>query len=324
MEDGSDDRLSVVIAFRQEGDEIARTVESIQKTTPNGKVDVILVDDNSEDDYDYGKVADSLGCRYIKLYKTLGPSGARGVGVRAAETENVVIMDGHMRFYDDRWNERVCRHLKDNQNAILCSGTTSVKDGLEDDKKNDFGAYILFEGTPGEEYYPKWSPENDYIDQDNKELSRVPCVLGAFYAFTKNHWNKIGGLEGLSGYGFDEPYMSLKSWLFGGECLVMKDFYVGHLYREKSTAGSSSVDFYANQIFMVNTFTEDADKRANALKNIREIAGVDMYLRARDRYNKRHTKVFLAQDFIKKNRNAEAEKEFLKLNDLMKNGFSGR
>jgi glycosyltransferase involved in cell wall biosynthesis len=320
----SDDRLSVVIAFRQEGDEVARTVESIRKTSTPGKVDIILVNDNGEDDYDYEKVADSFGCRYIKLYKSLGPSGARCVGVRAADTENVVIMDGHMRFYDDHWNKRVCDYLKGNQNAIFCSGTTSVAEGLNDSKKNDFGAYIVLEGVPGEEYYPKWSPENLYIDQDNRELSRVPCVLGAFYAFTKNHWKNIGGLDGLSGYGFDEPYMSLKTWLFGGECYVIKDFYVGHLYRQKSTAGSLSVDFYANQLFMVDAFEEDFERRMQDLKNIKEIAGVEMYLRAKNRYRNRHAKVTPVIDYIKKKRNTEAEQRFLEINNLMKNGFVGR
>jgi hypothetical protein len=48
--------------------------------------------------------------------------------------------------------------------------------------------------------------------------------------------------------------MSIKTWLSGGECLLIKDFYVGHLYRNKPNYYVTNDHVLANKIFLANLF----------------------------------------------------------------------
>jgi hypothetical protein len=89
---------------------------------------------------------------------------------------------------------------------------------------------------------------------DSGETTRVACVIGACYASTKTHWDNIRGLQGLIKYGCDEQLMSIKTWLAGGECLLLKNFYTGHLYRTKSPYYVSDNHVLTNQIFLAYLF----------------------------------------------------------------------
>lgn len=57
-------------------------------------------------------------------------------------------------------------------------------------------------------------------------------MLGAAYATSKKYWQRLRGLEGLHNYGSDEQFISLKVWLEGGRCTLLKDVVVGHIYRK--------------------------------------------------------------------------------------------
>lgn len=59
-------------------------------------------------------------------------------------------------------------------------------------------------------------------------------VLGAAYAGSKRYWQYLRGMEGMMRYGTEEQCISLKVWLEGGRCLLLKNQKVGHIYRKKS------------------------------------------------------------------------------------------
>jgi hypothetical protein len=84
----------------------------------------------------------------------------------------------------------------------------------------------------------------------------IDCVLGAAYAGDKSYYEYIHGLNGLVGYGVDEEFLSLKYWLTGSSCILVKDFEVGHIYREKNTPGPfvrSRIDACYNRLYLLET-----------------------------------------------------------------------
>ena len=83
------------------------------------------------------------------------------------------------------------------------------------------------------EFLPLRRP--DYIAP--VECYEVPCILGAAYGVSKKWYNYIDGFWGHKFWGALEPYISLKSWLFGGDCLVAPHIETAHIFNEPGESG---------------------------------------------------------------------------------------
>ncbi len=68
----------------------------------------------------------------------------------------------------------------------------------------------------------------DRPDEDDYEIG---CIMGACYFIPRGWFFHIGGLRNLRMWGLDEPFLSLKTWLAGGECRMMKTVQIGHKFR---------------------------------------------------------------------------------------------
>ncbi|GHV22224.1 hypothetical protein FACS1894174_06570 [Bacteroidia bacterium] len=60
----------------------------------------------------------------------------------------------------------------------------------------------------------------------------------------------LRGLSGLISYGSDEAYISIKAWLSGGKCLILKDVIVGHLYRKDPPYAVKHIDYVYNKVLV--------------------------------------------------------------------------
>ena len=273
--DTSKSKLTVIIPFQNEIYEIEKTVTSIRATANDVKI--MLIDDNSEDNYNYKEVADIFGCDYYRTDKNLGVAGARNFGVEHCTTPYFVLLDGHMRFYDYNWDDRLVKLLDERQDRLITSNTIVIgKDEFgiydnENGKKGMMGACaaIVNLKESGWEFTAKWTYK---AIEDKPDIVKVPCVLGAVYASSVEWWNKIDGLKGLIKYGLDEPLMSIKTWLAGGEVLLLKDWGVGHLYRSKFVYTVSSVQVDCNQLFLIRLFSPK-DKVQTFEENLKKRVG---------------------------------------------------
>lgn len=257
-------KLTVIIPFQNEGIEVEKTVTSVRATAKDVKI--MLIDDNSNDGYDYKKVAEIFGCDYYRNDTNLGVAGSRNFGVFHCTTPYFVLLDAHMRFYEFNWDERLVSLLDENPNRLITSNTVyfgkdeygiySNEDGHIGRKR--FGTYASFVNMTedGWEYTAKWT---DKLLDQNPDAEVVPCscVLGAVYASSIGWWFKIGGLTGLIKYGLDEPLMSIKTWLAGGEVLLIKNWGVGHLYRERGNYVVTTTQVDHNQLYLIHLFSSD-------------------------------------------------------------------
>lgn len=280
-------KLTVIIPFQNEIYEVEKTVMSVRATANN--VNIILVNDNSKPDYDYKKIAEIFGCEYYENKTNLGVAGSRDLGVAHCTTPYFMLLDGHMRFYDDDWDLRLVKLLDERNDRIICSNTIVIskdEDDIYDNEdghkgiSNAYGAFINM-SEPGYEYTAKWSYKQ--ID-NNSNIIKTPCVLGAAYASSVEWWNKIGGLNGLIKYGFDESLMSIKTWLAGGEVLIIKDWGVGHLYRSQFTYKVTCTQVDCNQLFLINLFSTN-DKRDIYIENLRKRIGDNAFNEVQKLYN---------------------------------------
>jgi len=231
----SGNELTAIIPFLNEGPEVTNTVRSIRKFVGDS-IDIIVINDSSEDGYDYRRELSPYNVRYYFNKERKGVAASRDYGVTLCTTPYFILLDAHMLFYDSKWLERIVSFLKKDDRVLLCAQTKSLtKDEYghvneTSDVPTSFGAYQPLVKT---EYWPDISWNNIERSPDHKE-ENIPFVLGAGYAASKRYWMYLRGLEGLIHYGSDEAYISLKVWREGGRCILLKDVVIGHIYRTKA------------------------------------------------------------------------------------------
>lgn len=227
-------QLTIIIPFLNEKEEVSNTVRSIREHSNSDEVVILLINDASDDDYDYRQVAETYQTEYILNPVRLGVAASRDMGVAQAHTPYVMLLDAHMRFYDDNWLGRIIDELEKDEKALLCCQTKGLQ--IVDGKPVEISGRPLSYGACVNFYTGRLLFECEWIFYENEEKRAlhtvlIPCVLGATYCCSKKYWQYLRGVEGLTCYGNDEPYISMKVYMEGGSCKLLKDVTVGHIYR---------------------------------------------------------------------------------------------
>lgn len=247
----SPNSLTVIIPFLNEGEEVVNTVRSIRKHVGD-RVDIMVINDQSNDGYNYRSDLASYNVIYIYNIERKGVAASRDYGVELCRTPFFLLLDGHMRFYSSDWVDKLTDLLEADDRRLLCCQTDFLqrdKDGIvsvNEECPTTYGACIRFDKR---DYYP--SVDWLYSERNPEApIESIPIVLGAGYAASKRYWQRIGGLRGLRSYGCDEVYMSLKVWMEGGECLLLKDVVIGHVYRKGAPYTFHPEDMVFNYLFI--------------------------------------------------------------------------
>lgn len=248
----SNNKLTVVMPFLNEGVEVENTVKSIRETA-GYTVDIIVVNDCSEDRSDYEKVLAPYQVHYIYNIERIGAAASKEKGVQHVSTPYFLLLDAHMRFYDSYWPISITNELDADNERLLCCQSIGleIKDGIvvNNGEFGTFGAFLSFEHH---EYIPgiKWNKRLKIQELDGKQ---IPAVLGAGYATSKSYWNRLKGYQGLSHYGCEEAYISIKAWLEGGGCWLLPDVSIGHIYRKKMPYSFIHARMVYNYLAIVET-----------------------------------------------------------------------
>ena len=254
--------LTIIIPFLNEKYEVENTLQSIREHS-NGNVDIILINDASDDGFDYHTVAEKHQAIYLLNKTRLGVAASRDVGVQTCQTPYFLLLDAHMRFYDNNWVERIVNELKSDSKTLLCAQTKAlVLDNgflLEEPCNFTFtyGAFVRLKDKV-RMLEPCWIGK----DPNPKSLIiPIPCVFGAGYACSKEYWLFLKGLEGLEQYGNDEAYISMKVWMSGGSCKLIKDLIIGHIYRDSSPYSINNTSRLYNRLLLSELLFPDNMKK---------------------------------------------------------------
>jgi hypothetical protein len=79
----------------------------------------------------------------------------------------------------------------------------------------------------------------------------VPFILGAAYGVKKTWYNYIDGFWGHRRWGTLEPYISLKSWLFGGSCMTAPHIETGHIFNDTQGRHGTGFEYLAYNSMLV-------------------------------------------------------------------------
>jgi glycosyltransferase involved in cell wall biosynthesis len=244
-------KLSIIIPFLNEGEEVEKTLISIRDTVISSPEIILINDCSSAGDIDYADVAHRYGCRYVEHKERKGVAASRDEGVSLCETPYFILLDAHMEFYEHGWDRRLVQVLQDNPRSLI-SLRTRVLSGCRENRSEDvapvYGAVL----SMNEKDILKciWN----HTDPDpNVNIVRIEAPYGGAYACSKEYWERIGGLRGLISYGLDEEMISLKIRQDGGRCLLIKDMVAGHIYRFRFPYEVTNECVLYNRIFIAKT-----------------------------------------------------------------------
>lgn len=240
--------LTIIIPFKNEKEEIFHTLRSIQQFSES--LPVIVINDASDDGFDYQPLSQMPAVTCIRNPERIGVARCRDLGVEKCRTPYFLLLDAHMRFYETGWDRLLTEELKKEEKVLLCCQTKALQKTngqlTETGKPCTFGARINFYASQ-ECFDVNWKYEEKESGQPTES---IPCVLGAGYACRKSYWEYLKGLQGLRYYGCDEAYISMKVWLEGGQCKLMKNIVIGHIYRDAAPYPIDETCIIYNKLFI--------------------------------------------------------------------------
>lgn len=248
----SDILLTVLIPFMNENEEVIATVADVRRTAGR-HVNILVLNDCSTDGYNYEEELRKYDVRYVCNPKNLGSAPSRDVCVSLCTTPYFLFLDAHMRFLCENWVEQIVSVLAENDRQLLCGQTlplTKDEKGVRLTEKyaSTYGAYMPLDRN---ELQPdiKW---NGKETDPSSDVQEIPMILGAAYAGSTRYWKYLRGMEGMQRYGTEEQSVSLKAWLEGGRCLLLKKVVLGHIYRKKSPFKRYSEVELFNKLWLVS------------------------------------------------------------------------
>lgn len=248
--------LTVVMPFLNEGDEPVRTIESILDTSPPGMVEILAIDDGSDE---YNPLVSKFPhVRLVRQLNRLGQPESLDKGVKMAQSPNVLMIDAHMTFRDDNWAERLIEILEAERETVFCTTCVHLSEEqreLSKAKQKYYGGTLqMIDPDEADSPFAKQILNPKWIETPpDQAVSDVPCILGAAYAVRKEWYQKLNGLKGLEKWGGHEPFLSLKSFLAGGKVQLIRDIEIGHLFREEPGYMNYNHNLFYNKMLISKT-----------------------------------------------------------------------
>lgn len=254
--------LTVVIPFLNESTHLQRTLHNLRETAGEA-INIIVVNDCSDDFFNYEAVARHYHCTYIRNETRKGVARSRDIGVSIADTEHVLLLDAHMKFFTAGWHEIISNYIHQNQHAIYCTKSIVLDELWNVSENSSVGKGVQFKENQHE--IQNFLTIEWLFDEQHTEhttgISEIPCIMGAAYAFSREYYQKLGGLAGLHTWGFDEQLLSLKARMAGGHCFIINELRTGHVYRTQFPYHLPAYATPYNKMviaFLTNAFTVDA------------------------------------------------------------------
>lgn len=244
--------LDIVIACRNETDNLIRTLNGLYRSTRNIEYvhRVIVVDDFSDPPIEVGM---QLVDRVIRSARRMGVGGCRDLGASLVDKGDafdpswIMFTDAHMQF-PDGWVDKVMRVLMGAKHDQLFTGSYVYCEMWDQPRPIAIyggGVYHHFLSDPAGAYLID-TFVNLALTNDTKPYE-VPIISGAAYFIRKDWYDHIRGISGTLGWGHDEQLLSRKTWLAGGQVMVIPDLQIRHIYekqRKKAASGMSGTPPY--------------------------------------------------------------------------------
>ena len=247
--------LTIIMPYLNEGQEVFNTINSLNTTCGNS-IQIIAINDNSNIPSEVLKQDNLI---HILNPQRIGVNGSIQKGIEMVKTPNLMIIDSHMRF-PNGWLEIALESIRKEPETAWCCSCMALDDknmDLNKAKDEYAGATMLLveknvnPNLPSREILePKWIPVKKELEYE------IPCILGANYVFSKKWIDHIHGLKGLTMWGTEEPFLSMKTWMAGGKCKINRRIKIGHKFRNNAPYATAIWTMIYNKMFLCDTILD--------------------------------------------------------------------
>lgn len=263
--------LSIIVTYHEEGfDFLNECLTQLKGSIDVSDYEIIVVDDCSRE-----PLPAISGIKIIRNEINKGVGQSFDVGVENASGEDIILSACDMRFIANHWVSKLVKEINENPKSFICTACVGLnKDAPENmdflRRRNIlrcYGATILmfhdkssnprmadnFRGIID----AKWDP----LNENSKDKSyEIPCILGACYGVKKSWYKYVDGFWGHKKWGTLEPYISLKSWLFGGSCLIAPHIETAHIFKQNGTHDISQEHLMFNKMLVSTLLLDDSQR----------------------------------------------------------------
>lgn len=286
--------LTVIIPFKNEGDEVYKTISSLELKAKK-TFSVIVINDGSDDGYDYESLLQNFKMKYIVHKESVGPAASRQEGAEKSNSAYLLLMDAHMRAETEGWDEIIKNAIDSYPRGIFCCLTDKliVNEGNEDISLDATGYGVSLDLE---------SLKYNWLNYDNnikKNYIDIPCVMGASYCCSRSYWEKIHGLIGLKSYGLEEQFISIKTLLEGGKCCAIGNVKFAHKFRTSQTVPFKIDDVLLiyNHLYLIETlYPWELKKRA--FQYLRRFSDERTFEKAMEEFHQNSTKIEREKEYI--------------------------
>jgi len=284
--------ISVIFPCKDDLSLLKEVIDNLCLGQDLSEFEIIIVDDGTKDTGGRLKPIkkEDFNHTNIKVINTegYGVGHSFDMGVKKAIGDTIVLAGADVFPRPTSWLSDVKKAVKEDEIGCCCSIglTTANRDLDKSTNYKRYGADLLL--TVGTEDLPPRSTlrktnggytalfEGKWADKKSDEPYEIPCLMGAFYWTTKAFYEKIHGwdteegvrFQGHSGWGSLEPYLSLKTEIYGGKLRLYPDFEVGHVFNRiaQVSLGNFAISskrvargdlHWFNRLFIAHTMFED-------------------------------------------------------------------
>lgn len=315
-------KLTVVMPFLKENFEPINTIISMNNTDDSSTFEIIAVCD--EPYYEFEKELKKFdNVILVKNEHTIGVDASRSIGINMASTPAILVIDGHMRFAKDNWVDKIYDACMQHKKTLWCTRSLVLNDEMPPEKINPFidvrdmathyslGANLFFYKDDRGLFGLSWSEASSCIERSEGLLS---CVLGANYACSTEWLKTIRAFEGLMDYGFSEQYISIKSWLLGGDCRGLDTVSIGHIFRSTAPYIQTYGMHVYNKLFTIHTLLCDETELLQYAIDIMKQKDPNGFSEGSDILQKRWDIVLTYQSYFMKMKKKKLTEVFDKFN----------
>lgn len=218
--------LSVIIPVCNDQAQLTATIASIRATAGDAP-QIVVIDDCSSTPVE---VFD----KHTKLIHNphrcgVGPS--RHIGALKADAEFILIIDAHERFLPGWYEAASARAGADKiLYCAVCLGLDAKAMDPAFPKSKYYGATLNFFGPDPNNRNKYQVFEANWNKEEPPDDAPIPACMGAAYFISRDWFLTLGATRFLRTWGCDEQFLSVKSWLAGGEVRLIKNVQIGHRF----------------------------------------------------------------------------------------------
>lgn len=227
-------RVSVVIAARNEGPLLEKTVQSCVETVRDLEYEIIVADDASTD----GSVEELQrlrpDVRVVSYRRRRGCSATKDLGARNARGNVLLFLDGHCK--PEKWAiVRLVNDVEDFDGQAIITPRVPALSGetwQNSDTLLGFGYRMRLD-----DFSCSWLPRRRL--KRRGAYYETPALVGCCLALSRQLYRKLGGFDRhMLQWGVEDVDLSLKSWLLGYPVLNNPYAVIGHRFRGKLDGSS--------------------------------------------------------------------------------------